>query len=138
MVNKILIVEDETDLIKLLKYNLKKEGFKVNYTSDGSVALAEVRRDRPDLVILDLSLPQVNGWEVLRSLRADTSTRALPVLVITGVEVGRGDEILTAGADEFLAKPFSVPVLVSTVQRLLEQGPFADRVRGWQTLARTS
>jgi DNA-binding response OmpR family regulator len=88
-------------------------------------------------VILDLSLPQVNGWEVLQSLRADAGTRALPVLVITGVEVGRGDEILTAGADEFLAKPFSVPILVNTVQRLLEQGPLVDRVRGWQTLVQT-
>ncbi len=57
MEKKILIIEDETDLIKLLKYNLEKEGFKVSYATDGSVALAEVRRETPDIVILDLMLP---------------------------------------------------------------------------------
>ncbi|MBI3781608.1 MAG: response regulator [candidate division NC10 bacterium] len=62
------------------------------------MALEQVEAARPDLVILDFSLPKVDGWEVLRSLRTDTGARALPVLVITGVEVGRGDEIPTAGA----------------------------------------
>src|SRR5262244_515203 len=64
MLKKVLIVEDETDLVRLLKYNLEKEGFKVNYATDGAVALAEARRDPPDLVILDLMLPGLDGLEV--------------------------------------------------------------------------
>ncbi len=134
---RLLVVDDDETLLGTIRDVLKAAGYHIETAADGAAALAQVEAARPDLVILDLSLPQVNGWEVLRSLRADTGTQALPVLVITGVEVGRGDEILTAGADEFLAKPFSVPVLVGTVQRLLEQGPLADRVLGWQTLART-
>jgi PAS domain S-box-containing protein len=134
---RLLVVDDDETLLGTIRDVLKAAGYHVETAADGAAALTQVEAAKPDLVILDLSLPQVNGWEVLRSLRADTGTRALPVLVITGVEVGRGDEILTAGADEFLAKPFSVPVLVSTVQRLLEQSPLADRVLGWQTLART-
>src|SRR5262249_3178312 len=66
---KILIVEDETDLVKLLKYNLEKEGFRVNYATDGSVAMAEARRDPPDLVILDVMLPGLDGLEICRQLR---------------------------------------------------------------------
>src|ERR1043166_4450984 len=66
---KILIVEDESDLVRLLKYSLEKEGFRVNYATDGSVALAEVRRDPPDLVILDLMLPGLDGLEICRQLR---------------------------------------------------------------------
>jgi len=62
MLKKILIVEDEHDVIKLLKYNLEKEGFKVSYTTDGSLALAEIRRDEPDLVILDLMLPGLDRF----------------------------------------------------------------------------
>ena len=69
MLKKILIVEDEHDVIKLLKYNLEKEGFKVSYTTDGSLALAEIRRDEPDLVILDLMLPGLDGLEICRQIR---------------------------------------------------------------------
>ena len=69
MAKKILLVEDESDLLKLLKYNLEKEGFKVSYATDGSLALAEMRRNGPDLVILDLILPGLDGLEICRQLR---------------------------------------------------------------------
>ena len=73
----------------------------------------------PDLLILDFSLPKVDGCEVLRRFRTDPRIRALPVLAITGVELERGEEILAAGANEYLTKPFSMTVLESTVRRLL-------------------
>jgi len=71
---KLLIVEDDNDLIKLLRYNLEREGFKVAQATDGSVALAEARRDPPDLVILDLMLPGLDGLEVCRLLRRVTKS----------------------------------------------------------------
>ena len=80
---KILIVEDESDLVKLLKYNLEKEGFKVNYATDGSVALAEARRDPPDLVILDLMLPGLDGLEVCRQLRRNERFARTPILILS-------------------------------------------------------
>src|SRR5688572_30687939 len=83
MSKKILIVEDEHDLIKLIKYNLEKESFRVNYTSDGSLVMAEMRRDPPDLVILDLMLPGLDGLEVCRQIRRHDKYAATPVLMLT-------------------------------------------------------
>ena len=83
MMKKILIVEDEHDLIKLLKYNLEKEGYKVSYTTDGSLALAEIRRETPDLVVLDLMLPGMDGLEVCRQLRRHEKFASIPVLMLT-------------------------------------------------------
>src|SRR2546425_7749511 len=109
MSKKILIVEDEHDVINLLKYNLEKEGFKVNYTTEGSLALAEIRRDEPDLVILDLMLPGVDGLEVCRQLRRHEKYASLPILMLTA----RGEEAdrvvgLEMGADDYVTKPFSM------------------------------
>jgi CheY-like chemotaxis protein len=96
---------------------------------DGATALAQVAATHPNLVILDLRLPTVDGWTVLRQLRANPETRALPVLAMTGIDLERGDEVLTLGADEFLIKPFSLSVLESTVQRLLQLGASGGQSR---------
>ena len=85
---KVLIVEDDNDLVKLLKYNLEKEGFRVNYATDGTVALSEARRDPPDLVILDLMLPGLDGLEVCRQLRRADRFARTPVLILSA----RNDE----------------------------------------------
>ena len=116
---RLLIVDDDEALVAALRDGLEAIGYQVETVGDGAVALAHVTAARPDLVILDLRLPVLDGWEVLRQLRADPRTRALPVLAITGVEVEHGDEVLAAGANEFLTKPFSMAVLESTVSRLL-------------------
>jgi len=122
MVKKILIVEDEHDLVKLLKYNLEKEGYRVNYTTEGSLALAEVRRDEPDLVILDLMLPGVDGLEVCRQLRRHEKYASLPILMLTA----RGEEAdrvvgLEIGADDYVTKPFSMRELIARVRALLRR-----------------
>ena len=122
MVKKILIVEDESDLIKLLKYNLEKEGFRVSYATDGSIALAEVRRDPPDLVILDLMLPGLDGLEVCRQLRRSDKFSRIPVLMLSA-RSEEADRIvgLELGADDYVTKPFSMREVVARVRALLRR-----------------
>src|SRR6266516_377875 len=122
MYKKILIVEDDHDVVKLLKYNLEKEGFRVNYTTDGSLALAEIRRGEPDLVILDLMLPGLDGLEICRQLRRNEKYTSLPLLMLTA----RGEETdrvvgLEMGADDYVTKPFSMRELIARVRALLRR-----------------
>jgi phosphate regulon transcriptional regulator PhoB len=119
---KILLVEDEYDLTKLLKYNLEKEGFRVNATTDGSLALAEVRRDEPDLVILDLMLPGLDGLEICRQLRRIDKYASLPILMLTA-RSEEADRVvgLELGADDYVTKPFSMRELVARVRALLRR-----------------
>jgi two-component system, OmpR family, alkaline phosphatase synthesis response regulator PhoP len=122
VLKKVLIVEDETDLVKLLKYNLEKEGFKVNYATDGTVALAEARRDPPDLVILDLMLPGLDGLEVCRQLRRNERFIRTPVLILSA-RSEEADRIvgLELGADDYVTKPFSTREVIARVRALLRR-----------------
>ena len=122
MLKKILIVEDESDLIKLLKYNLEKEGFKVSYATDGSLALAEVRREAPDLVILDLMLPGLDGLEVCRQLRRNDRFARIPVLILSA-RSEEADRVvgLELGADDYVTKPFSMREVIARVRALLRR-----------------
>jgi len=119
---KVLIVEDETDLVKLLKYNLEKEGFKVSYATDGTVALAEVRRDPPDLVILDLMLPGLDGLEICRQLRRNDRFARTPILILSA-RSEEADRIvgLELGADDYVTKPFSIREVIARVRALLRR-----------------
>jgi len=122
VLKKVLIVEDETDLVKLLKYNLEKEGFKVSYATDGTVALAEARRDPPDLVILDLMLPGLDGLEVCRQLRRNERFVRTPVLILSA-RSEEADRIvgLELGADDYVTKPFSTREVIARVRALLRR-----------------
>jgi phosphate regulon transcriptional regulator PhoB len=118
----VLIVEDDRDVVSLLKYNLQSEGYTVGTVSDGSLAMAEIRRRRPDLVILDLMLPGIGGLEICRLLRRSERDASIPVLMLTA----RGEESdrivgLEVGADDYLTKPFSVRELVARVRALLRR-----------------
>jgi signal transduction histidine kinase/DNA-binding response OmpR family regulator len=131
-VPQLLVVDDDKNLLEAIRDALAAAGYQVKTAENGAAALAQVEAARPDLLILDLSLPEVDGWEVLRRIRAGAATRALPVLAITGVEVERSDQVLAAGADEFLSKPFSLTVLEGTVRRILLPGMSAEHLRGRQ------
>ena len=119
---KILIVEDEPDIRKLVNYNLAQERFKVLEAEDGEQGLKIVQRDKPDLVILDLMLPGLSGMELCKILRERSETERLPVLMLTA-KAGEADRIvgLEMGADDYLAKPFSPRELVARVRAILRR-----------------
>ena len=119
---RVLVVEDERDLQEVIGYNLRELAYEVVVTERGAEVPALMREQRPDLVILDLMLPDVSGLEVCRNLKSDPATRAVPVIMVTakGAEVDRvvGFEL---GADDYVVKPFSVRELLLRVQAVLRR-----------------
>lgn len=116
----VLFVEDEKDVQELLRYNLEKEGFKVLLSASGEEGYETAKARKPNLVILDLMLPGMDGFEVCRLLKADPATRTIPVMVLTARD-SEADEVvgLELGASDYLRKPFSLQVLISRVKNLL-------------------
>ncbi|HEX9996731.1 MAG TPA: response regulator transcription factor [Abditibacterium sp.] len=128
----ILIVDDERMLVETISYNLQKEGFLVVTAHDGETALQQAKTVRPDLVILDLMLPKISGWEVCRALRQSPEHKLdSPVLMLTA----RGEEAdkvlgLELGADDYLVKPFGMRELVARVRALLRRAAKAPAPNG--------
>jgi two-component system, OmpR family, KDP operon response regulator KdpE len=116
---RVLVVEDEPALLRALEINLRARGYQVSSSADGRTALAEAARRPPDAVLLDLGLPDMDGNEVIRRLRAWT---AVPVLVLSG-RAGSGDKIgaLDAGADDYVTKPFAMEELLARLRALLRR-----------------
>jgi phosphate regulon transcriptional regulator PhoB len=120
---KILIIEDEQDVIDLLTLHLRKAGFAVNKATDGAVGLRLAREESPALIILDLMLPKMPGLEICKVLKTDAATRQIPVLMLTA----KAEEIdrivgLEFGADDYVTKPFSPRELVLRVNAILRRG----------------
>lgn len=122
MGSRILVVEDEIDLAELVAFHLRESGHVVIVSGTGATALAEVKRQKPDLVVLDVMLPDISGIEVCRRLRRDDDTRRLPVIMLTakGEEVDRvvGFEV---GADDYVVKPFSPRELLLRIEAVLRR-----------------
>ncbi len=118
----ILIVDDERDITELIRYNLEKENFKTITVATGEDALSEAKRVRPDLIILDLMLPGMDGLEVCRKLSQDEATRTIPILMLTAKSED-SDIILglEMGADDYVTKPFSPKVLIARIRALLRR-----------------
>jgi two-component system phosphate regulon response regulator PhoB len=119
---RILVVDDEPDIVALVAYHLAKTGYRVATAATGTDAIEQARRERPALVVLDLMLPDLSGFEVLERLRGDEATRQVAVLMLTA----RRDEPdrirgLSLGADDYLAKPFSAPELVLRIGAILRR-----------------
>lgn len=129
----ILIIEDERSLVEVLSYNLAREGFEVHTATDGQDGLSRARNLLPDLVILDLMLPVVEGLEVCRRLRSDPRTQAIRILMLTA-RAEEVDEIVgfSMGADDYVAKPFKLKALIHRIKALLRRPPMdtasADRI----------
>ena len=119
---RVLVVEDETDIAALVAYQLTREGYQVETASDGIAALDALRKEKPDLVVLDRMLPEVSGDEVLNTIRSDPTMLNLPVLVLTAKR-DQQDRIsgLELGADDYLTKPFSPRELVLRVDAILRR-----------------
>src|SRR5215210_5951742 len=119
---QILIVEDDQSLAEVLEYNLRNDGYKTTVSTDGQDGLRQARLQSPDLVLLDLMLPMVDGLEVCRRLRADPVTRNMLVLMLTA-KTEETDEVVgfSVGTDDYVAKPFSVKVLLERIRALLRR-----------------
>ena len=118
----VLVVDDEPDIVALVAYHLAKAGFRISTATTGEDALEQAKRDMPSLVVLDLMLPGISGFEVLESLRRNASTQQVGVLMLTA-KTEEPDRVrgLTLGADDYLTKPFSSAELVLRVQAILRR-----------------
>ncbi|HQU43851.1 MAG: DNA-binding response regulator [Deltaproteobacteria bacterium 21-66-5] len=119
---RILVVDDEEDLLELIRYNLSKEGYRVNCVVTGEDAMREARTNPPDLIVLDLLLPSIDGLEVCKLLKNDTRTKHVPIVMLTA----KGEEAdmvtgLELGADDYITKPFSPRVLIARIKAVLRR-----------------
>jgi len=126
---KILIVEDEKDIIKILEYNLKKEGFRVIDARDGEDALDLAVREHPDLILLDLMLPGIDGLEVCKSLKKESKTSSTPVIMLTA-KSQESDKVigLELGADDYITKPFSPRELIARIKAVLRRATEKEKL----------
>jgi len=120
----VYVIEDEPDILDVIEYNLKREGFDVHSSRDGRDGLSQVRTKVPSILLLDLMLPGMDGIEVCRQLKSDPLTRQIPILIVSA----KGEESdvvlgLGVGADDYIAKPFSPRELIARVKAVLRRGP---------------
>jgi CheY-like chemotaxis protein len=121
-VTKILYVEDNDDNVFMLSGRLKRRGFEVTHAENGKVALDRVASDQPSLILMDLSLPVMDGWEATRRLKADPVTAGIPVIALSAHAMsGDREEALAAGCDEYETKPVDLARLVAKIEALLSK-----------------
>jgi two-component system phosphate regulon response regulator PhoB len=119
MALKILVVDDEPDLVELIEYNISQHGHTVVTAGDGARALELAKEQVPDLVVLDVMMPRLNGTEVAKRLRSQTETASIPIIMLTA-KAEEADELegLGAGADDYITKPFSMQILLARIEAL--------------------
>lgn len=119
---KVLVVDDEPNILLSLEFLMEQAGFTVSTAEDGESALEQISQIEPDLVLLDISLPGISGFDVLEQLRKDSRFTRLPVIMLTahGREVER-EKGMALGADDYITKPFSTQALVQKVRTLLQE-----------------
>jgi two-component system alkaline phosphatase synthesis response regulator PhoP len=131
MARKILVVDDETILAETIAYNLEQEGYQVITVADGTSALNAAHKEHPDLIVLDIMLPGVDGLEVCRQLRREDDTATVPIIMLTA----KSDEIdkvvgLEVGADDYVTKPFGRRELLARVRALLRRADYPGNIEG--------
>jgi CheY-like chemotaxis protein len=121
---RLLVIDDDPDILTLMAEALTFHGYKVSTASGGQEALDRVRRERPDLVLLDLKMPGVDGYEVIRRLKSDGATRPIPVIVITASTVQKERDkvqVLGMGAAQYLTKPLSIEALIREIKKAIAE-----------------
>ena len=136
---KIAIIEDEIDIIRLLRYNLEKEGYEVVSYESGENATDFIRHHQPDLVLLDIMIPVIDGFEVCKQLKRNPNTQTIPILMVSAkTEESNIVTGLELGADDYITKPFSIAVLIAriraTLRRRIETVPLSETVWTFDTL----
>ncbi|HOW52561.1 MAG TPA: response regulator transcription factor [bacterium] len=119
---RILVVDDEQDILELIRYNLSREGYQLDTVTTGEEALKIARDRHPDLIILDLMLPGIDGLDVCRLLKGETRTSAIPIIMLTAK--GEDSDVVTGlelGAEDYMTKPFSPKVLIARVRNILRR-----------------
>ena len=118
---KILIVDDEPDIVETIKFNLELEGIECTAAYDGEEALSKAKKENPDLIILDIMLPKINGYKIARLLKFDELYKHIPIIMLTArtqeKDISLGEQ---TGADEYITKPFDMERLVAPVKKYLK------------------
>ena len=117
---RVLVIEDDKDIVELVRYNLEKDGYQVASSVDGATGLSQIRKSPPDVLILDLMLPKLSGLDICKEVRRDVSLNRLPILILTA----KGEEAdrvvgLELGADDYLVKPFKEEQLIEKAGRIV-------------------
>ena len=119
MSKRILLVEDEADNMQILR-DLLASSYEIDEAGDGETALAKVAKQRPDLILMDIQLPVMDGYEATRRLKADPASRSIPIIAITSYALGEDEKrARAAGCDDFVAKPYSPRVLLAKIREYL-------------------
>ena len=120
MAKKIVLAEDEPQIARLIEFKLKKEGYEVTWKENGEEALKAIKEDKPDLILLDVMMPVMDGYEVLRRLKEDENLKSIPVIMLTAraqeKDVVKGIDM---GAEDYITKPFHPAELLARVKRIL-------------------
>ncbi len=125
--NRILIIEDESDIGELLDYNLQKEGYDTILANNGESGLQIAKKEKPNLLILDLMLPGIDGLDVCRLIKSDSNIKDISIVMLTAL--GQEEDIvkgLESGADDYITKPFSFKVLIARIQSVLRRGQIEE------------
>ncbi|HGJ64773.1 TPA: response regulator [bacterium] len=121
MAKKILIIDDEPDVIETLEFMLKARGFEIISASDGLSGLSRAKTDNPDLILLDIMMPGMDGYEVCSKLKRETATKNIPIIMLTAK--GESDAVLSAhksGANDYIVKPYNLPTLLAKLNKFIK------------------
>jgi CheY-like chemotaxis protein len=128
---RILVADDEVYILHILEFSLNLEGYEVVSATSGAEALSKIAHEHPDLVVLDVLMPEIDGHEVCRRLKSDERTREIPVIFLSAKDTPADQEIgLRLGADAYITKPFSPQRLIDTIQGLLDGAQTGGRAVG--------
>jgi DNA-binding response OmpR family regulator len=137
MAARVLVVDDDPMVTRLVRINLELEQFEVEEAWDGKTAMRMMRENPPDMLVLDIMMPQMDGWEILRMVREDEQLKELPVVVLTAKvqdeDIARGWRM---GADGYIVKPFNPVILGEELRKVLEAGPEGRRARREEAIER--